>query len=66
MKEKEEKDMMEVDQKRKKHDHTINFRYNPILYFGFLQPNSYVVIERPWISISQKLPPPLNRPRYGT
>jgi len=41
-------------------------RYNPILFFETLQDDSFVVIERPWVSVVQKLPPPLYRPRYGT
>jgi len=42
------------------------YRYNPILLFENLGDNSFVVVEKPWLSITEKLPAPLYRPRYGT
>jgi len=43
-----------------------NSRYSPMLFFENLDDNSFVVVERPWLSIIQKFPAPLYRPRYGT
>lgn len=41
-------------------------KYSPILYAGYAKDSSLVVVERPWKSIVEKLPPPLYRKKYGT
>lgn len=41
-------------------------KYWPLLYAGYTKDSSLVVVERPWKSIVEKLPPPLYRKKYGT
>jgi len=41
-------------------------KYYPLLYAGYTKDGSLVVVERPWKSIVEKLPPPLYRKKYGT
>ena len=38
----------------------------PLLFAGFNEDNSLVVVERPWVSIMEALPPTLQRKKYGT
>lgn len=40
-------------------------RYQPLLYLGFTESQELVVVERPWLAVMQKLPPPLFRQKYG-
>lgn len=40
-------------------------RYGPLLYAGFTEDSSLVVVERPWRAILDMLPPPLYRKKYG-
>ncbi|XP_078365837.1 U3 small nucleolar RNA-associated protein 4 homolog isoform X1 [Oculina patagonica] len=40
-------------------------KYGPLLYAGFTKDSSLVVVERPWRSMVDKLPPPLYRKKYG-
>lgn len=47
----------------------VNFSFlsfQPLLYAGYTKDSSLVVVERPWKSIVEKLPPPLYRKKYGT
>ena len=39
---------------------------NPCLFFGFLGPNSALLVERPWQEVLEQLPPPLYKHRYGS
>ena len=41
-------------------------RYRPILHLDFLDSNSMVVVERPWLQVMESFPGVLHRPRYGT
>ena len=45
---------------------TVISRFSPMLFFESLNDQSFVVVERPWLSIIRKFPAPLYRPRYGT
>lgn len=40
-------------------------RYQPLLFLGFAESEKLVVVERPWLSVMQNLPPPLFRQKYG-
>ncbi len=61
--------------KRRSHSHsnkskqaTDNFRlltvYKPLLFLEFVGAGELVVVERPWLSISQNLPDPFFRHKY--
>eukprot|EP00127_Corallochytrium_limacisporum_P001170 Clim_evm5s44 gene=Clim_evmTU5s44 len=41
-------------------------KYRPLIGVAHLPSNDIVVIERPWLSIMERLPPTLSRRRYGT
>ena len=41
-------------------------RYRPILHLDFIDSNTMVVVERPWLQVMESFPGVLNRPRYGT
>lgn len=41
------------------------FLFQPLLYAGFTQDSSLVVVERPWRAMLDMLPPPLYRKKYG-
>lgn len=43
----------------------ITHAYRPLLFAGFCEDNSLVVVERPWLSILKQLPEPFHRARYG-
>jgi hypothetical protein len=47
-----------------------NFRlitkYQPLMFAGFNEPHSLVVVERPWLAILDSLPPVFARRRFGT
>jgi len=40
-------------------------KYGPLLYAGFTEDSSLVVVERPWRAMLDMLPPPLYRKKYG-
>lgn len=41
-------------------------RYQPILFLDYINGQELVIIERPWLSVMNALPPKLYRHRFGT
>lgn len=65
---------LKIKHHKKKDKHnaalTDNFRivdrYRPILHMEFLDGNTMVVVERPWLQVMENFPGMLHRHRYGT
>eukprot|EP00658_Telonema_sp_P-2_P023256 TRINITY_DN19306_c0_g1_i3.p1 TRINITY_DN19306_c0_g1~~TRINITY_DN19306_c0_g1_i3.p1 ORF type:complete len:153 (-),score=35.27 TRINITY_DN19306_c0_g1_i3:87-545(-) len=53
---------------KKKSIQSVKFvdKFRPILYVGFADDGSMIVIERPWLQVMESLPSTLYRPRYGS
>lgn len=49
-----------------KHTTTICYRYNSMLYLGFVNDGEMVVVEQPWMNVVANFPPALARRVYGT
>ncbi|KAL6065936.1 U3 small nucleolar RNA-associated protein [Balamuthia mandrillaris] len=41
-------------------------KFKPLLFLDFLQGDTMLLVERPWLSIISHFPDPLHRNRYGT
>lgn len=41
-------------------------RYQVTLCGAFIAPNEFVVVERPWVHVLQKLPDPFNYTHFGS
>ncbi|KAJ3115246.1 U3 small nucleolar RNA-associated protein [Phlyctochytrium bullatum] len=45
---------------------SMDHRYGPFMYFGFLGANEAIAVELPLLEVVEKLPPGFYRKRYGT
>ncbi|CAG8433076.1 10705_t:CDS:10 [Diversispora eburnea] len=62
-----------IQQKKGKkllNEHNINFqlvqRYQPLMFVDFISSNTLVIVERPFTSILENLPPSFYKAQYGT
>jgi hypothetical protein len=56
----------ELDVPRDEENFRLVTHYQPLLFAGFHATNSLIVVERPWLTVLDSLPPAFARRRFGT